>query len=318
MSVHHRVLLTGATGHVGGRLLRQLLSDPTISTRALLRTSIDLPEWSGGAKIVVGDIREASTRVKALHEIDVVIHATRGFPANIEPSREQIEDERSTTKAFLQESIKLGVRRFIFLSSIHVYGASLSGLVHEEVPCQPLSTYGISRKIIEDDVLAASADSGMETAVVRLSNSFGAPGFPRDDVWHLVVHDLCRQVVQSQSISLRSDPRTCRDIIAMRDATNILVQMVQSSQNLRGVFHLASGQTIQIQELAQLVGNIAQNLYGFQVPIKSLQTDSIAPPTFTLDLKRLHRYGIRITNNRDNEIQDLLAYTRTVFGLSRQ
>lgn len=311
-----RVLLTGATGHVGGRLLRRLLSEPTFTVRTLIRSPRSMPTWSKRADVLFGNFEDPATRFQSLIDTDVVIHATRGFPADVEPTSEQIRVERMTTNSFVREAMNAGVRRFIFLSSIHVYGASLSGSVTEETTCKPHTTYGSSRRAIEEDVLQSTEHTNMEAVVVRLSNAFGAPGFPRDDVWSLVVHDFCRQAIRSKAIELRSDPRTSRDVIAMRDVTEVLVQFAARGKPLRGVFNLASGQTVQIQDLAALVGKCAKELFGIQIPVRSLRTDQAPPPTFTLDISKLRRHEIDVSDSRVPEINDLLAYSQDSFGAS--
>jgi len=314
VSSPQRVLLTGATGHVGGRLFKHLVSRPDISTRAWIRSSRQLPNWATKAELVVGDITDSTTRQSALRGVDVVVHATRGFPTNIEPTPHQVDDELKTTLAFVKESIATGVRRFVFLSSIHVYGASLTGVVNESTPCQPLTRYGQSRLTLEEEIRSTAKASDIETTMIRLSNAFGVPGIPRLDAWSLLIHDVCRQIVQSKRIILRSDERTRRDVIALQDVTTILSQIIVSQGQLSETFVLASGQTMTIRELAEIVQRHAESFLGIRIPIDSKQTSEVTPPNFTLESHKLRSAGIALSDHRESEIRDLFSLALQEFG----
>lgn len=313
MSSRKRVLLTGATGHVGGRLFKHLVSLPDISTRAWIRSSRALPEWASHADLVVGDIADSGTRKGALHDVDVVVHATRGFPTNVEPTTQQIRDELSTTLGFVRESIGAGVRRFIFLSSIHVYGGSLVGVVNEDTPCRPLTPYGMSRLKVEEEVRSVAEASHMEATMIRLSNAFGVPGIPRDDAWSLLVHDVCRQIVQSMKIILRSDERTRRDVISLHDVTTILTQVITSERYMGETYVLASGRTMTIRELAELVRKHAESLLGIHIPIDSKQTTESEPASFVFEPNKLRAAGIEFSDHREAEIRDLFSLAMQEF-----
>ena len=314
MSSRKRVLLTGATGHVGGRLFQHLVSLPEITTRAWIRSSRALPDWTANTDLVIGDIADSETRKGALRGVDVVVHATRGFPTNIEPTSEQVREELATTLAFVRESIEAGVSRFIFLSSIHVYGASLVGDVNESTPCRPLTPYGMSRLNIEEEVRSVAATSNLEATMIRLSNAFGVPGIPRLDAWSLLVHDVCRQIVQSKKVVLRSDERTRRDVISLYDVTTTLSQVIMSESPMGETYVLASGRTMTIRELAELVQTHAESLLGIRIPIDSKRTDESVPASFTLEPRKLRAAGIQFSDHREEEIRGLFSLAVQEFG----
>jgi UDP-glucose 4-epimerase len=262
-----------------------------------------------------GDLNDASVRHEVLRGVHTVAHlATRGFSSVVPPTSQELQTEEEIALSLLSDAIAVGVSRFVYLSSIHVYGDSLVGRVDDATPTRPNSDYGRSRQRIEERMLQRSAATNTQTVVVRLTNSFGVPTSPRPETWNLLMHDLCRQVVTSRSLVLRSDPRICRDSMALCDVVEVLAQIVASPQPLQGVYLLASGETMQLAQLATLVQRHAEEVLAISADVKTPHHQSTVPTTFTLDTRRLRDAGILIPNNRSQEICDLLRYAQHEFG----
>jgi UDP-glucose 4-epimerase len=280
-----------------------------------MRSQQSLPEWAARAEVVRGDLNDASTRREVLRGVHTVAHlATRGSSSAVPPTSQELQREEEIALSLLDDAITVGVSRFVYLSSIHVYGDSLVGHVDDATPTRPSSDYGRSRQRIEDRMLQRSAATTTQTVIVRLTNSFGVPTSPRPETWNLLMHDLCRQVVTSRSLVLRSDPRICRDSMALCDVVEVLAQIVMSTQPLQGVYLLASGETMRLAQLAALVQRHAEEVLAISAEVKALHHQSTVPTTFTLDTLRLRDAGIRIPNNRNQEICDLLRYAEQEFG----
>ncbi|MGA1419741.1 MAG: NAD-dependent epimerase/dehydratase family protein [Ilumatobacteraceae bacterium] len=318
MAVRQRVLLTGATGHVGGRLLSYLSTQESVTTRALVRTPRTLPSWADSCEIRFGDLTEEATRRDVLQDVDCVVHlATRGFSSAQPPSDAELAIEEKATLDVVHDAIGAGVSRLIYISSIHVYGESLVGRVDDSTSIAPNTAYGRSRQRIERDILELAKSGNSQISVVRLTNSFGVPTFPRGGTWNLLLHDLCRQVVQSHSITLRSDGRVCRDMMALRDVVNVLAQILMNNLDIRGTFLLASGQTMKLKEIAELVQRYAKSTLGIDADITSPVINPVQPPAFLLHPAKLIGAGIKFPQHRDEEICDLLRHAQHEFGIAR-
>lgn len=312
------MLITGATGHVGGRLFRELTTRDTCEIRALIRSARTLPSWASTSEICFGDLTEDEIHASILPEIDVVVHlATRGFSATAAPTPLETAVECNSTLAFARNAIARGVTRFVFVSSIHVYGSMLNGVVDDFTPTVPMSDYGRSRLKIENELLALANETSTEVIVIRMTNSFGVPAFPRPETWSLLLHDVCRQVIETSSITLRSDDRTCRDMFALSDAVEVLSEIVSSSRLTSGTYLLASGETMTIRDLAELVQQQAVEVLGINPVINSQHTDEEPPKTFSLKSRKLRDAGFMIPDRRTKEIRDLLISAASEFELHR-
>ena len=125
------VLVTGVSGHVGGHLATRL-SKGGLNVRALVRTDEQAARASDqGWTPARGDLTDPPTLSKALEGVDLVVHnaAYLGTPGplyravNVDGTREMAE-----------RSLESGVRRFVHISTVSVYGEPVPPNVDEESP----------------------------------------------------------------------------------------------------------------------------------------------------------------------------------------
>lgn len=112
------VLVTGANGHLGRRLLRRLSASPSLALRALVRSATAAARLSGleGDAVTVGDYRDPAVLSKALGDCDSVVH----FVGIIKESRgNSFHDAHvATTRSLLEVAERQGVRRIVYLSIV--------------------------------------------------------------------------------------------------------------------------------------------------------------------------------------------------------
>ena len=134
-----KILITGATGFIGLNLLEKLLKSNN-SLTCYIRNENNKRELElMGCKVVVGELSDYNLLVKSLKDIDVVIHLV-GIGNVSENSKEAYENYREVnvkgTEVLAKASIKSGVRKFIYLSSIAAMGSKCSGIMDEKSkPC---------------------------------------------------------------------------------------------------------------------------------------------------------------------------------------
>ena len=84
-------------------------------------------------------------------------------------------------KVALSKSIK----KFIFLSTIHVYGKNLNGEILENSKTEPYDYYS-ETKLNAENELKLFHNTNVELKILRLSNIFGAPKLYNTNIWHLL------------------------------------------------------------------------------------------------------------------------------------
>ena len=103
------------------------------------------------------------------------------------------------TKRLVEAASRAGVKKFIYLSTAHVYASPLVGTITEQTLPNNSHPYASSHLAGESAVLNADERGVIQGVVMRLSNAYGAPMHKGVNCWMLVVNDLCRQAVQTRS-----------------------------------------------------------------------------------------------------------------------
>lgn len=165
-----RLLVTGASGFVGGAAVRRLLADGH-AVRAALRRPAALP--AGVEPAVVGDFALPVAWREALAGIEAVVHLA-GVAHGKDPDRAHAVNVEATRR-LAQAAVTAGVRRFVLLSSVKAMADQSSRPLTERDPPQPADNYGRSKLAAEHLLADAASGSGMEAVILRPPLVFG-PG----------------------------------------------------------------------------------------------------------------------------------------------
>jgi UDP-glucose 4-epimerase len=314
MSALQPILVTGAAGHVGGRLFQQLVAEQPGRVRPAFRQQMVLPAWAKNQSPIVGDLGDDAVRRAALAGVGTVVHlATRGHSASQQPTIDNLRSELSVTCALARAAANRGVQKFVFVSSIHVFGDALVGEVSDSTTPLPTTDYGRSRLAIENELTAIGTETGMQVVIVRMTNTFGVPTFPRQALWDLVVHDLCRQAVLTNQLILNTNGTGYRNMLALTDAVGALAQVVVRELP-SGTYLLAGSATYQLRHIAELVKVQAQLLYAKSPTVEINEMDFTQHAHFTLHSRRLSEYGIAVGDHLTDELSQLLHYAQSEFA----
>lgn len=200
-----RVLVTGALGHIGSRLIRTLsllaraeeivLVDDLSTHR--YPSLFDLPE-GGRYRFVEGPAIDVVTE-RILMPMDAVVH----LAANANPSEVALLGERetqrtiATTRYLLEAALATGTH-FLFPSSTSVYKPA-DEVVNEESPVGgTLGAYS-QCKLEEESLIASFIQSGLDGTVLRLGSIFGvSPGMR----FHTAVNRFCWMAATGRNIQV--------------------------------------------------------------------------------------------------------------------
>ncbi|MCK9801676.1 NAD-dependent epimerase/dehydratase family protein [Pseudomonas sp. MAFF 302030] len=240
-----RILLTGASGFIGQALAAHLIAQGH-QVSAIGRR----PPAARALRFFPGELNNTPQLAQALEGVECVVHlAGRAHQLrNVEPN--PLEGFRSANRdlslLLANEAVKAGVRRFVFLSSIGVNGAS-SGkepFVEASLPA-PHSDYALSKFEAEQALWADLSRSEMELTVVRppLVYAESAPGnFAR----------LLRLVASGVPLPFaRIDDK--RSMIALDNLVTLIETCAIHPAAANELFLAADGEDLSIGEIINLL-----------------------------------------------------------------
>jgi UDP-glucose 4-epimerase len=313
----HTVLLTGGLGYLGGRLACALVAAGHQVRCATRRPITVAPDWLPVMRMITFDWASTEVLTEACRGVDCIIHlAAMNEVESAKDPVAALEMNGLASLRLLEAAKAAGVRRFIYFSTAHVYGAPLQGDIDETTLPRPIHPYAITHKVAEDFVLAAHDRKQIEGVVIRLSNSFGVPVTPDVDRWTLLVNDLCRQAATIGELRLNSVGAQLRDFITLGDvarAVNHLLQL-DVSQLTDGLFNLGGSQAISILEMAERIAARWQLLTGRNIAIIRPAGDGVPPPALNYRCDKLASTGFMLTRQVDREIDDTLKLCLKAFG----
>jgi UDP-glucose 4-epimerase len=307
-----RVLITGGFGYVGGRLAQHLATHGDHSIVLGTRREMPVPGWCPQAQVVRIDWESEESLRAACGGVDAVVHLAgmNAQECSADPVKALAVNGVATAR-LVRAAVWRGVRRFIHVSTAHVYGNPLAGTISEDSCALAVHPYATTHRAGEDAVLLANADGKLEGIVVRLSNSFGPPVHAGVDCWMLLVNDLCRQAVTEGRIQLQSAGLQRRDFITLTDACRGVALLLQtpSATSRFGVFNAGGEWAPSVLEMAQRIAVCCGDVLGYS-PELLRPAPAAGAQALALDYRidRLRAAGFVPESAIDAEITATLAF----------
>jgi len=270
-----KVLITGGCGYLGARLSKYLSENGYRVTVFDNFNPSNYSQWTSlMEEIIVGDICDKTTISKlADKKYDAVIHLISLDHRKSENNPSLVSSINvMPTWNLLDKFTKKGLNKFIYFSTIHVYGKLPNGIITEDCTPSPQNIYGLTHLLSENICNYYNRNRKTDTTCinVRLSNSYGSPVFKENNCWWLVINDLCKTAFEQNKIKLLSDGSAQRDFIHSSDICKAVEVLITSKDILRwrdNVFHIGSGNTLTILKLAHEVKKVFKNRYQKDIPV---------------------------------------------------
>ena len=306
--------MTGGLGYLGGRIAQGLVADPDVDVVLLTRRNVERrPAWLARGEVRRVDFETPESWVDACSGVDQIVHlaSPNAADSGVDPEG-AIRVNVVGTLRILQAAVQTGVRRFVYMSSAHVYGR-LVGRITESVLPAARRPYAVTKQAAENFVLAAHEEKRLEAVVFRLSNSYGAPTHADINAWTLLVNDLCRQAVVQRIMTLRSSGVQVRDFIPLGDVVRAVDHALRLSSSAvgDGLFNLGGDDCVTILQMAERVAARCEAVLGYRPEIQRpdpLPGEKSEPLDFSSE--KFHRTGFVPNREVQREIDDTLQFCR--------
>ncbi|MEM8530344.1 MAG: SDR family oxidoreductase [Chloroflexota bacterium] len=254
-----RVLVTGHNGYIG-TILTPLLQ---AAGHEVVGLDSDLFEQSTFSEVPVvpsihKDVRDV--QIEDLAGIDAVMHLaglSNDPLGDLNPALTyDINHAASVRLAKLAKDA--GISRFIFSSSCSTYGASGDDMLDENANFNPVTPYGKSKVMVEQDV-APLADDTFSPTYLRNATAYGVSPRLRFD---LVLNNLVAWALTTGQIYMKSDGTPWRPIVHIEDISRAFLAVLEAPRELVHNQAFNVGRTTEnyrISELAEIVHDVVPN-----------------------------------------------------------
>jgi uncharacterized protein YbjT (DUF2867 family) len=234
------VLVTGASGYVGGRIVPALLAEGA-SVRCLARTPAKLraAPWAGDVEILQGSLDDDLS--PSMRDIDVAVYLVH----SIGEGHDWMDREQRHASRFAAAAKEAGVKRIVYLGGL---GAS----------DDKLSRHLSSRQGVGSTLSAAS----IPTIEIRAGVIIGSASASFEMLRYLV--EVLPMMVTPKWVKTRCQP------IAIADVVSLVVRAIMSEKDIEGVFEAGGADVVTYAEMMETYARLAGLTRRLLIPVPLL------------------------------------------------
>jgi UDP-glucose 4-epimerase len=265
-----KILVTGATGLVGTNLVNTLRFIGHDLAGISRKTGDDLRD-KNLARILIEQYKP-----------DIVYH----LAANAAESRGQVspidmtENNLNIFLNVLVPSINAGVKKFIYTSSVAVYGEAEVPYAEDDIP-KPKDVYGVNKLAAEQILKLMAKQYNFDYTIFRPHNIYG-PHQDMSNPYKNVVALFMRNLIEDKETTIFGEGKMKRAFSYVDDVVDILVQALDSFKGQ--TINLGSSIDIEIGELLKMIEEIS----GKKAKVKSLPARQFEIWNFLASHKKLN------------------------------
>lgn len=259
--VNKKVLVTGGAGFVGSNLVRKLLelkADVTVFDD-LFTGSLDNLKGCDNYEFIKGDVREEKAVSGIINDYEYVFHlAARNIIISTKNPKEDFSVNIGGTLNLLmalRDSKKL--KKFIYTSSVSIYGNPHYLPINEDDRINVLSPYSVSKLGGENYTKVFYENFNLPVVIVRYSNVYGDYQSPKNPYCG-VIGKFIENVSQQKAPLIHGDGEQTRDFTYIKDAVDATLLAGMSEKSTGDIFNIGTGIEVSINSLAHILIDIYQ------------------------------------------------------------
>ena len=252
-----KALVSGGSGFIGSNVTKMLLSkgvDVVVFDNLSSGNFDNIRNLK--VEFIEGDILDKDVIKDACKGVDLVFHlaASVGRQRSIDYPQLDSEINLIGTINLLEGMRANGVKKIVYSSSAAIFGELKSPEIDENHPQNADSPYGVSKLAAEKMILSYSGIYDITAVCLRYFNIYGVN--QRFDLYGNVIPIFAHRLFAGEPLLIYGDGTQTRDFVNVYDVAraNVLAGLEYSKTE---VFNLGSGESITINDLAQLMQDIS-------------------------------------------------------------
>ena len=246
------ILITGATGFVGKASMQRLLADDAVQGLAVAMRGSGQRWPERVSSYVTGDLTATTNWTAALQGVSAVLHCAARVHVMADTAANPLDEFRRVnvqgTLNLARQAAAVGVRRFVFVSSIKVNGESTQtgqSFAAGDAPA-PMDAYGVSKMEAEQGLRELSAQTGMEVVIIRPPLVYG-PGVKANFA------AMMRWLRRGVPLPLGAIHNQ-RSLVALDNLVDLLVTCITHPAAANQTFLVSDGEDVSTTELLRRMG----------------------------------------------------------------
>ncbi len=208
-------------------------------------------------EFIAGSVLDRIVVRQAMANVDYVFHlaAMVSVPESVQQPERCAEINTRGTSLVLEEAARAGVKKLAFSSSAAIYGNSPVMPKVETMSPEPTSPYGATKLEGERLCEQFTLQGLLATVALRYFNVFGPRQNPRSQ-YAAAVPAFIERALRSEPLVIHGDGEQTRDFVPVQmvAAANIFLATESAAT---GVFNVAGGKAITINQLARQIQDLA-------------------------------------------------------------
>lgn len=289
-------LVTGAAGFIGSALAKRLLKDGNDVVTIDNLTTGYVSAIPDGIKFIKGNCQDEKI-IKSLeaYKFDAIYHIAGQSSGEISYD-DPVYDLQSNTQStllLLKYAIKNECRKFIYASSMSVYGAQPDTNISESSLTQPESLYGVG-KLASEHYLRLYQKYGIDTFSLRLFNVYG-PGQNMENLRQGMVSIYLAQALKNKHILVKGSADRYRDLVYIDDVVDAFVRCLEYRFNEAKIYNVGTGVRTTVKTLIESIqgglpekvsveyrGNTPGDIFGIYADIDKINKELAWKPKYNV------------------------------------
>ena len=248
-------LVTGAAGFIGSALAGKLVdAGHIVVTIDNLSTGFRelIPE---GVIFIEGDCQDESIIDQLnFNQFDAIFHIAGQSSGEIsfEDPLYDLQTNAQSTLLLLKYALKMNCKKFIYASTMSVYGSQSDIPIKEEASTFPQSFYAVG-KLASERYLNIYSKYNIDIVALRLFNVYG-PGQNMENLKQGMVSIFLAQALSNKHILVKGSPERFRDLVYIDDIVNSFTIFLGANKSGYRCYNVSTGVRTTVRELVEKIG----------------------------------------------------------------